>query len=41
MEKAAEARTYIGFGSAEPLNYDYRDVTAQKRLVTDPVAGAG
>jgi 2-polyprenyl-6-methoxyphenol hydroxylase-like FAD-dependent oxidoreductase len=37
----ADARTYIAFRAAEPADYDYRDVAAQKRLVADRVGGAG
>lgn len=41
MAKDAPARTYIGFGAPEPLDYDYRDVAAQKALLTERLAGAG
>jgi len=41
MDKNAKARTYLGFSTAEPLDYDYRDIAAQKRLVTERFAGAG
>ncbi|NDL58953.1 FAD-dependent oxidoreductase [Phytoactinopolyspora sp. XMNu-373] len=36
----AEARVYLGFGS-EQLDYDYRDIGVQKRLLADQMAGAG
>jgi 2-polyprenyl-6-methoxyphenol hydroxylase-like FAD-dependent oxidoreductase len=36
-----DARTYIAFGSGEPLDYDYRNTVAQKRLVADRMAGMG
>ncbi|MFC3491539.1 FAD-dependent monooxygenase [Glycomyces rhizosphaerae] len=35
-----ELRVYLGFGS-EPIDYDYRDVQAQKRLIADNVTGFG
>lgn len=41
MDKNAKARTYLGFSAAEPLDYDYRDIAAQKRLVAERFAGAG
>jgi 2-polyprenyl-6-methoxyphenol hydroxylase-like FAD-dependent oxidoreductase len=37
----AEARVYVGFESPEPLDYDFRDVEAQKRLLADRLAGGG
>ncbi|GIG61543.1 hypothetical protein Lfu02_59150 [Longispora fulva] len=37
----AEARVFVGFESAEPLDYDHRDVGAQKRLLADHYADAG
>lgn len=36
----AELRVYLGFGS-EPIDYDYRDVQAQKQLIADNVTGFG
>jgi 2-polyprenyl-6-methoxyphenol hydroxylase-like FAD-dependent oxidoreductase len=36
----AELRIFLGFGS-EPIEYDYRDTEAQKRLVADHVTGFG
>jgi len=41
LRKDADARAYVGFMSKEPVDYDYRDVDAQKRLVADRVAGGG
>ena len=32
-ERESEARTYLGFSSEVPLEYDHRDIVAQKRLV--------
>lgn len=40
-DKDSEARTYLGFSSNKPLDYDYRDITAQKQLVTDRNANVG
>jgi hypothetical protein len=40
MAKEDPARTYLGFNAAEPLDYDYRDIAAQKQLLTDRIAGA-
>ena len=39
--KDTHARTYLGFSTAEPLDYDHRDVTAQKRFITERYVGAG
>lgn len=41
LGKDAEARAYLGFSAPEPIDYDHRDIDAQKRLVADRVAGAG
>jgi 2-polyprenyl-6-methoxyphenol hydroxylase-like FAD-dependent oxidoreductase len=41
MAKEDPARTYLGFNTAEPLAYDYRDIAAQKQLLTDRITGAG
>ncbi len=41
LRKDADARAYVGFLAAKPVDYDYRDIEAQKRLVADRVAGAG
>ena len=40
-DKDAEARVYLGFSTAELPEYDYRDVTAQKRLIAERLAGGG
>jgi 2-polyprenyl-6-methoxyphenol hydroxylase-like FAD-dependent oxidoreductase len=32
-ERSGEARTYLGFSSGQPLEYDHRDIEAQKRLI--------
>ncbi|PWI45465.1 FAD-dependent monooxygenase [Streptomyces sp. ICBB 8177] len=37
----SESRVYLGFGSEEPLEYDVRDVAAQRRLVAERLTGAG
>jgi len=37
----ANARVYLGFSSTEPLNYDYRDSAAQKRLLAEHYRDAG
>ncbi|GLZ76224.1 hypothetical protein Afil01_10310 [Actinorhabdospora filicis] len=36
-----EARFYAGFESAEPIDYDYRDQDAQKRLLASRLEGVG
>lgn len=41
LEKDAEARTYLGFNAPGGLDYDFRDIDAQKRLLADRAAGAG
>lgn len=41
LREDVEARTYIAFDADEPLDYDYRDIAAQKRLVAERVDGAG
>lgn len=41
LRKDGDARAYVGFMSKGPVDYDYRDIEAQKRLVADRVAGAG
>lgn len=41
-EKHGEARAYLGFSADQPLEYDHRDINAQKRLIaerTDKVEG--
>jgi len=35
------ARAYLGFESEEPVEYDYRDEAAQKRLLAERAAGLG
>lgn len=40
-ERASEARTYLGFSSEEPLEYDHRDIDAQKRLIAERSADVG
>jgi len=40
-EKDGEARAYLGFSADQPLEYDYRDITAQKQLLTERVADVG
>jgi 2-polyprenyl-6-methoxyphenol hydroxylase-like FAD-dependent oxidoreductase len=40
-DKNANARVYLGFATAEPLDYDYRDIAAQKRLISEHYKGAG
>lgn len=40
-EKEGDARTYLGFSSELPLDYDYRDIKAQKQLVADRTAPIG
>ena len=41
LRKDAEARAYVGFMSKEPVDYDYRDIDAQKQLVAERVSGGG
>lgn len=41
LRKDADARAYVGFMAAQPVDYDYRDIAAQKQLVADRVAGGG
>ncbi|MFB4311304.1 FAD-dependent monooxygenase [Actinomadura sp. GTD37] len=36
-----EVRVYLGFESERPIDYDYRDTAAQKRIMADALAGAG
>ncbi|MEV4257581.1 FAD-dependent monooxygenase [Spirillospora sp. NPDC049652] len=36
-----EVRVYLGFESAEPVAYDYRDTAAQRRLLAERLAGGG
>lgn len=37
-EKAGKARVYLGFGTDAPLDYDYRDIATQKRLISEHYA---
>ena len=37
-EKEKDVRTYLGFSADEPLEYDYRDIEAQKRLISERAA---
>ncbi|EAQ81521.1 FAD-dependent monooxygenase [Blastopirellula marina] len=41
LRKDADARAYVGFTSTEPVEYDHRDIEAQKRLVADRVTDGG
>ncbi|WP_245919916.1 FAD-dependent monooxygenase [Melittangium boletus] len=41
LRKDVNARTYLGFNAPRGLDYDFRDIDAQKRLLADRVAGAG
>ncbi len=41
LRKDSDVRTYLGFSAPESVDYDYRDIDAQKRIVADRVAGAG
>ncbi len=40
-EKESEARTYLGFSSDEPIQYNHRDIPAQKQLVADRATNLG
>ncbi|MBB6130619.1 FAD-dependent monooxygenase [Mucilaginibacter lappiensis] len=40
-DNESEARTYLGFSSDEPLEYDYRDINAQKQLIAEKSADVG
>jgi 2-polyprenyl-6-methoxyphenol hydroxylase-like FAD-dependent oxidoreductase len=40
-EKGSEARTYLGFSADQPLDYDHRDISLQKQLLTERVANIG
>ncbi|MDF3291110.1 FAD-dependent monooxygenase [Streptomyces silvisoli] len=37
----SELRVYMGFESKEPIDYDFRDLTAQKRLIAEQMANVG
>ncbi|MBL7262156.1 FAD-dependent oxidoreductase [Paractinoplanes lichenicola] len=41
LDRDAAARAYLGFGAPEAVDYDLRDIDAQKRLLADRLAGAG
>ena len=41
LRKDASARAYVGFTAAEPIEYDHRDIEAQKRLLAERLSGAG
>jgi 2-polyprenyl-6-methoxyphenol hydroxylase-like FAD-dependent oxidoreductase len=41
LEADADARAYVGFSASAPIDYDYRDIEAQKRLVAERVADGG
>ena len=41
LDGSGTARAYLGFESAEPVEYDYRDEHAQKRLLAERSAGLG
>jgi len=41
LRKEVDARAYVGFKAESPLDYDYRDIAAQKRLVADRMVGGG
>jgi 2-polyprenyl-6-methoxyphenol hydroxylase-like FAD-dependent oxidoreductase len=40
-EKESDARTYLGFSSDEPLEYDHKDIKAQKQLIAERAANVG
>lgn len=40
-DRDGPARTYLGFAADHPLDYDYRDIDAQKRIVAERYEGAG
>ena len=41
LDGSGTARAYLGFESEEPVEYDYRDESAQKRLLAERAAGLG
>jgi len=41
LDAGGTARAYLGFESEEPVEYDYRDEEAQKRLLAERAAGLG
>ncbi|GAA2141316.1 FAD-dependent monooxygenase [Actinomadura napierensis] len=36
-----EVRVYLGFESEQPIDYDYRDFAAQKKILADALEGGG
>ncbi|MCX2584384.1 FAD-dependent monooxygenase [Pedobacter sp. MR22-3] len=40
-EREGDARTYLGFESPEPIEYDYRDILSQKKLVAERSLNVG
>ncbi|HEU5023745.1 MAG TPA: FAD-dependent monooxygenase [Spirillospora sp.] len=36
-----EVRVYLGFEAERPIEYDYRDTAAQKKILADALAGGG
>jgi 2-polyprenyl-6-methoxyphenol hydroxylase-like FAD-dependent oxidoreductase len=40
-EKESNIRAYLGFANPEPINYDYRSITAQKDLVAERTPQVG
>ncbi|WP_224372994.1 FAD-dependent monooxygenase [Hyalangium versicolor] len=41
LRKDANARAYVGFTAAEPIEYDHRDIAAQKRLMAARLSSGG
>ncbi|KFE69645.1 monooxygenase, FAD-binding protein [Hyalangium minutum] len=41
LRKDIKARTYLGFNAPKGIDFDFRDIDAQKRLLAHRVAGAG
>ena len=41
LQKDRDARAYVGFSGGHAIDYDHRDIDAQKRLVAERMAGAG
>jgi 2-polyprenyl-6-methoxyphenol hydroxylase-like FAD-dependent oxidoreductase len=41
LRKDSNARAYVGFMANAPIEYDHRDIAAQKRLLADRLAGGG
>lgn len=40
-EKDSQARTYLGFQSPQPIEYDYRDISSQKKLIDERSPNVG